>query len=212
MKDFQLVGGTALSLVIGHRKSIDIDLFNRWPFDAKELAAHLAKRYHIDDVNVIKNGIFCYIDEVKVDILTHDYQRIDFSEELDGIRMESLKDIGAMKLNAIVNSGSRLKDFVDMYFLLEYGPLEQFLEAYGKKYPEMSQTMAKAALRYHEDIKPATIAFIGNPLTLPEMAKRFNEAVLDPYKIFDRTVFPEQNQSKDLDQSREKGYGSGYEL
>lgn len=207
LENFQLVGGTALSLLIGHRESIDIDLFSQWAFDAEKLSVHLSKAYQAKDLKFIKNGIFCFINDVKVDILTHDYQRIDFIQELEDVRMESLKDLGAMKLNAIVNSGARLKDFVDMYFILEHGPLEQFLEAYEKKYPELNRTMAKAALRYHDDIKPATITFMGTPITLPEMAQRFNEAVLDPHKTFDLTPLPEQSQSKEQNQSRGKGFG-----
>ena len=68
-------------------------------------------QYKVEDIKVIKNGIFCYIEDVKVDILTHEYPRIDFYIESEEIRMESMKDIGAMKLNAIVANGSRLKDF-----------------------------------------------------------------------------------------------------
>jgi hypothetical protein len=113
-----------------------------------------------------------------------------------------------MKLNAIVDNGSRLKDFVDMYFLLEREPLQQFTEAYEKTYANVNRYMAQAALRYHNDvIVDVPIGFLGKPITLPEMAQRFNEAVLDPHKIFDLTPLPEQKQSKDPDQSRQKGFG-----
>ncbi|NJO88491.1 MAG: nucleotidyl transferase AbiEii/AbiGii toxin family protein [Chloroflexia bacterium] len=42
-KDFYLVGGTSLSLQIGHRKSIDIDLFSQSPFDVQLFLEHLEK-------------------------------------------------------------------------------------------------------------------------------------------------------------------------
>jgi Nucleotidyl transferase AbiEii toxin, Type IV TA system len=43
--NFVLVGGTALSLQLGHRKSIDIDLFNEHAFDGQRVAAHLRSAY-----------------------------------------------------------------------------------------------------------------------------------------------------------------------
>jgi len=45
----------------------------------------------------------------------------------EGITFLSKEDIAAMKLNAIINSGQRLKDFIDIYFLLEYFSIEDML-------------------------------------------------------------------------------------
>ena len=70
---FNLVGGTALSLMIGHRKSIDIDLFTNQDFDAENLAGHLSRAYHAEEINTIKNGIFCFLENVKVDLIAHQY-------------------------------------------------------------------------------------------------------------------------------------------
>lgn len=54
---FYLVGGTALALNIGHRESIDIDLFHSGDFDFKELSMHLQNAYG----TVIKNEKSNYI-------------------------------------------------------------------------------------------------------------------------------------------------------
>jgi len=43
LKDFELVGGTSLSLQFGHRKSVDIDLFTSKDFDSQKLKEHLEK-------------------------------------------------------------------------------------------------------------------------------------------------------------------------
>lgn len=57
LKDFYLVGGTALSLQMGHRISTDIDLFTPNPFDAQTYASQLADRYQITRANIFPNTI-----------------------------------------------------------------------------------------------------------------------------------------------------------
>jgi hypothetical protein len=73
---------------------------------------------------------------------------IDYAE---GVRMVSLLDIGAMKLNAIFGSGQRLKDFVDMYALLEIYPLNELLDACHRKYADLNINMVKSSLLFHDD-------------------------------------------------------------
>jgi len=119
LKEFRLVGGTALALIIGHRISIDIDLFTDKPFDAEKLGSILTAKYKLDSLETDRNTINCFIDDVKVDCIAHCYPWIKPIQEIEGIRMASLEDIAAMKLNAIVQDGSRMKDFIDIYMLLE---------------------------------------------------------------------------------------------
>lgn len=66
--EFFLVGGTALSLKLGHRMSIDIDMFTDKEFDAESIGAHLDENYRLTEGNVIKNGVFGFIEEIKVDL------------------------------------------------------------------------------------------------------------------------------------------------
>ena len=117
LADFYLVGGTALSLKLGHRISIDIDLFIGRDFDSSAISEHLKKVYGMTDEKTVKNGVFGFIDDVKVDFISHQYPLIKPVELTSGIRMLSLEDIGAMKLSAIVQNGSRIKDFIDVYSL-----------------------------------------------------------------------------------------------
>lgn len=58
LKNFVLVGGRALSLQLGHRKSIDIDLFSPVAFDAKVLGDHLNTQYKGERIQVLTNGVF----------------------------------------------------------------------------------------------------------------------------------------------------------
>jgi hypothetical protein len=184
-KDFVLVGGTALSLQLGHRKSIDIDLFSANAFDAKAIGRHLDARYKGERIGVLSNGVFSLLDKIKVDMIAHQYPWIDAIKEAEGIRMASTKEIGAMKLHAIVHSGIRLKDYVDMHFLLERHALGELTTAYSAKYPEYNAAMARNALLYHGDIDFRNgVDLMRGTFNWPVIAKRLRKAVIDPKKIF----------------------------
>jgi len=216
LQDFNLVGGTALSLKMGHRKSIDIDLFSLNDFNAQELAGHLADKYMVENIRVLKNGIFCFIENVKVDLIAHQYPLANPVETIDGIRMVSLEDIGAMKLHAIVQNGRRLKDFVDIYALLEYKPLKIFYDTYEFKYPDSKWQMAQSGLLYHEEIDftiPVTMQ--GGEMKWQVIATRLKEAVLQTQKVFPSqrredariNAKSEEYKQKGMEETKEKKKG-----
>ncbi|MBF4470927.1 nucleotidyl transferase AbiEii/AbiGii toxin family protein [Flavobacterium sp. HJJ] len=136
LKDYILVGGTALALRLGHRLSVDIDLFTTKDFNPQMMLQYLQRTYDVKEKEsrLHNNTVLTYIKNIKVDIVTHKYPLLHAVEQKEGIRMISNEDIGAMKLHAIHQSGQRYKDFVDMYFLLEEKPLKFYLEAYQRKY------------------------------------------------------------------------------
>lgn len=154
---FNLVGGTALALKIGHRKSIDIDLFTTSDFNAQEISSYLTTTFNATRVQTINNGVFCFINGVKLDLLAHKYPLVENLEIVEDIRMVSLKDIGAMKLNAIFNNGTRLKDFVDIYALLEIFSLKELADASERKYSENNISMVRQSLlhRHWSDPGPS---------------------------------------------------------
>ena len=96
LNSFYLVGGTALSLRIGHRESIDIDLFSSSDFDGNELAEHLRKNYGADVKRHKENYASGSIGEVDFDFISHKYPSIRPIETIEGIRMMSNQDISAM--------------------------------------------------------------------------------------------------------------------
>ncbi|RUT68179.1 hypothetical protein D0817_22925 [Flavobacterium cupreum] len=136
LKDHILVGGTALALRLGHRLSVDIDLFTTKNFDPQTMLKYLHATYGVDEreSRLYNNTVLTYIDNIKVDIVTHNYPILNSVETTEGVRMISNEDIGAMKLHAIHQNGTRYKDFVDMYFMLEKEPLKFYLQAYQRKY------------------------------------------------------------------------------
>lgn len=186
---FTLVGGTALSLMIGHRKSIDIDLFTTQDFDAHYLATHLSRTYGAEDIKTLNNSLLCFIEEVKVDLIAHKYPVLYPIKVEEGIRMLSLEDIGAMKLNAIYNNGSRLKDFVDIYFLLEKIPLQTITSSFIQKYPDVNIQMAHHSLLYHDDVNKAEkIDYLGKDLSLSQLDVRLRTAVQHPAHVFEKRL------------------------
>ena len=78
-------------------------------------------------------GIFCFIDEVKVDIVRHPHPIIRPQHLFDGIRMISTEDIIAMKVQAILGRGKK-KDFWDIAILLEYFSIADFIQLHKEKY------------------------------------------------------------------------------
>lgn len=135
---FALVGGTALSLKLGHRISEDLDLFSVEPFDKDKLIEVLENRFgerfsYEERGNAL--GVFCHIDNVKVDIVKflHPLIRPIIVEEK--IRLYSDEDIIAMKVAAILRRAKK-KDFWDIAELLNHYQVDDFVKFFYEKYPK----------------------------------------------------------------------------
>ena len=151
LAETRLVGGTALALHLGHRLSIDLDLFGK--FDQEKIT-EILKSESFDsfivhsETEVIKHYI---INQIKVDIVKYDrYQWLEKSVNEDQITIAGLKDIAAMKIAAITNRGTK-KDFIDMFFLLKIFSIKEIVEFYQMKYPDANVFMAIISLAYFDD-------------------------------------------------------------
>ena len=134
LDNFYLVGGTALALHLGHRISVDLDLFTNLEFDTQQIIHELGNSISISKViGEAKNTLNLVIDNVEVDILRHDYSLLEPTITIDNIRLLSDKDIAAMKLSAIARRGSK-KDFYDIYFLLQSYSIDELFVFYKNKY------------------------------------------------------------------------------
>ncbi len=174
----RLVGGTALALQLGHRFSIDLDLFGTIEASTEEFMEEftslgfscILKR----DTKAIK---MFYINNIKVDFVRYPYPWLEAAIETEGVRMAALKDIAAMKLSAITNRGTR-KDFVDIYFLLQHFKLNEMLDFYVQKYPQGSPFMVLRSLTYFEDAEEEPLPRIYARLTWEKIKACIQEAVL----------------------------------
>lgn len=185
LKEFVLVGGTALSLQIGHRRSIDIDFFSKNPFEVEVMTEFLQSKYDFKIQNKFKNALMGTLDNIKTDIISHQYEWVkDFSVK-EKVRMASLEDIAAMKLNAISGNGSRLKDFVDIAFLSSSFSLQQMLDFFEIKYPNNNSVIALKSLCYFEDINfDVDILYQNRPIAWEEIHKRIINMVQQPQNMF----------------------------
>lgn len=183
--DFFLVGGTALALQIDHRLSIDLDFFSIQAFDNQQVEAHLTDQYGFQTDYVATNTLKGFVQNVKVDFLTHAYPLVRPLVQEEGLSLASLEDIGAMKLNAIAHSGNRQKDFYDLFFLLEYHSLQELLLAYQTKYSNSNPIIPLKGISWFEDIdfemeKP----MLKRKVTFDAVKKRLLAATQYPEKVF----------------------------
>ena len=154
LKEFYLVGGTGLALIMGHRKSEDIDLFTPIDFNSADLLEKLESDFNYSMDYIETNTVKGSISGVKVDLLAHKYPLVQELWEIEDLRIASMDDISAMKVNSIVNDGTRAKDFIDIYFLVnEQGyTVRKLLENYKIKYGQRNAMHALKSLNYFEDV------------------------------------------------------------
>ena len=147
---FALAGGTSLALRIGHRISVDIDLFGTGDVHAPEKLNLLTALGPTVVLKMSPNIRISSVQGIKVDVVNYSYPTIRPIERCENFRIYSLEDIGAMKLNAIAGRGSR-KDFIDLFFLLKRFTLAELMGFYLEKYADGNEFMVRKSLTYFED-------------------------------------------------------------
>lgn len=173
-KHFNLVGGTALALQIGHRISIDIDLFGNCEIDEIAVLDQLNACGPVHVLKKSKNILICSVQGIKVDIVNYSYPILENTLISDGIRMVGLKDIAAMKMNAIAGRGCK-KDFIDVYYLLQYFTLEVMIDLYLQKYSNGSEFLVRKSLTFFDDAEEEEM-----PVMLEDISwDRIKERILE---------------------------------
>lgn len=150
LSGFNLAGGTALALQIGHRISVDLDFFGNRDFETNEILDLLETERPISILSQRKNILILNVQGVKVDFVNYRYPLISKPLVEGKIRMLTASDIAAMKLAAIAGRG-RMRDFYDIYFLLQEFSLSQMIEFYNRKYTDGNEMMVARSLTFFED-------------------------------------------------------------
>lgn len=150
LTNFILVGGTSLALQMGHRISIDLDLFTDKKVDVLKIPDQIHEFGKIQITNQSDNILNLFIDGIKVDFVSYRYKFLSPPIFVDKIKLASTTDIAAMKLSAIAGRGSR-KDFIDLYYILKKFSLPEIFELYRRKYPDGSDFSTYKSLTYFED-------------------------------------------------------------
>jgi len=139
---FYLAGGTALALQLGHRRSIDFDLFSPDPFDSAKKVRDLDQAGKFELFYQDKDTVNGSLDGVRVSFFYYQYRLLQPLSAYETLAVARKLDIAAMKVQAIAGRGSR-KDFIDLYFLMKEYSLDKILAAYSGKFG------TRLANRYH---------------------------------------------------------------
>lgn len=153
-REYYLVGGTAIALYIGHRRSIDFDLFKFSSLHPKSIISKVSSfdlSYSV--TRRVSEQLNMTINDVKFTFFEYPFQVEAKNNFEDILRMPTLMDLAAMKAYAL-GRRSKWKDYVDFYFLLKYHfTIEQILErAVGIFDQLFSPKLFRAQLCFFQDI------------------------------------------------------------
>lgn len=191
----RLVGGTALSLQIGHRVSDDLDLFSVAPLDGMAVQRMLVDKYGFVPTIIEENTLIGFIQGVKIDVIYHPFPWLEKAIEEDGFRIATKKDIAAMKMHAIINSGKRPKDFVDIAFLSMHFSYNDIKRLLLRRYTAYDPMMADRAVVYFGDIDETLIPeinMIGYEFDFGRIKNRIIKMTDNPDKVYTMAPFKQR--------------------
>ncbi|NWG27532.1 MAG: nucleotidyl transferase AbiEii/AbiGii toxin family protein [Ignavibacteriaceae bacterium] len=153
-RSFFLVGGTAIALYLGHRRSIDFDLFTKSKLKRKVLEDRIRNSgFKIKTVYQSPSEWTFFIDKVKITFFEFKYP-VQPENNFDNIiRIPSLIELAAMKAFAL-GERAKWKDYVDLYYILQNNiPLKKIAakaeQIFGGGFNEK---LLREQLTYFEDI------------------------------------------------------------
>jgi len=176
LSGYGLAGGTALALQIGHRISVDLDFFGNEEIPHEEALSALSVFDKIQVVSKTRAILTCVINDVKVDLVMYRYPLLQPLQLQEGIRLYSLPDIAAMKLNAIIGRGKR-RDFTDLYFLLQHFSFEQMVGFFQTKYADGSIFLLFKSLSYFEEADMENEPQLLHPVPWEKMKDTIKQAI-----------------------------------
>ena len=152
LRNFRLVGGSALSLQLGHRASVDIDLFSCNDFLVEQICTELTEYFMLEQPvkNMENSMIRTVLNGVKVDIVDSKSKFIRHAVVEENIRMAHPEEIAAMKIKITCDpfSGRKTKkDLADIAALLDSYSLKEMVGFFKEKYPTMAPYEEAVILR-----------------------------------------------------------------
>ncbi len=179
MNSAYLAGGTACALQIGHRISVDLDFFTPQEFDPMELIRSFKNigKFKLDKQS--SGTILGEFEKVKFSLFIYKYPVLLPFKSLSSINILDLRDVAAMKIDAISTRGIR-RDFIDLYFMCKKGiSLKEILSLYERKYGTLASNIVH--------IQKSLVYFIDAEMTaMPKMLKKVNW--IDVKKYFENEV------------------------
>jgi len=153
-RTFYLVGGTAIALQIGHRRSIDFDLFSEKAVQPKKII----DKFHSHQLKTlvtrrVEEQLNLVVNNVKFTFFQYPFTIIPNNEFEGYIKMPDLLQLAAMKAYAL-GRRSKWKDYVDLFFILKhFHSIEDIVEMAYKTFDDLfSEKQFRAQLIYFDDI------------------------------------------------------------
>jgi hypothetical protein len=179
--DIYLAGGTALALQIGHRVSIDFDLFCDGPIE-KTLLANVKRVFTDVPVQPAINSpdeLTAFVAQVKITFLSYPFPLIEPLVSVDRLRMLSVKEIAATKAYTIGKRGT-YKDYVDLYFIIaeHHASLEEIIGLAERKFGhEFNSRLFTEQLLFMDDVHDYKIDFLKLPVAPAGIAAFFRDKI-----------------------------------
>ncbi len=154
IREYYLVGGTAIALHIGHRRSIDFDLFKYSELKPKNIVSKIAEsKFLFQITRRVTEQINVNINNVKFTFYEYPFKVEAKLKFEDILKLPELIDLAAMKAYAL-GRRSKWKDYVDLYFILkDYYSIQQISDKAKVIYDQLfSEKLFRTQLAYFEDI------------------------------------------------------------
>ena len=176
-KNTYMAGGSALALHFGHRYSIDFDFFSPISFSSSDVVRRLKKIGSFIPQTVLKNTLLGSFNQVKFSFFFYKYPLVFSTHKFLGISLANPKDIGAMKIAAVMDRGTK-KDFIDLYFLSKNDiDLETCFIIYNKKYKVLANNIYSiiTSLSYFVDAENSEMPQMIEKVNWEEVKKFFEK-------------------------------------
>lgn len=151
--EFGLVGGTAIALQLGHRESIDFNLFKNGNINILKIRKRVSEVFHIENVRVEEPEEYTItVNGVRLTFLNYPFN-IKYTEKLEHtIKIPDILTLGAMKAFAL-GKRAKWKDYVDLYFIFRKHSLEEVTQKSAQIFGnEFNGKLFREQLSYYEDI------------------------------------------------------------
>lgn len=181
-REFYLVGGTAIALYLGHRRSIDFDLFKSTSINARRITIKIDTfKLHYKVTRNVSGQLNLIISDVKFTFFEYPFDIKPVNIFENSLKLPSLLDLAAMKAYAL-GRRSKWKDYVDLFFIIkDHYCINEISKRASQIYDQMfSEKLFRAQLAYFNDIDYSEpVEFLVDPVTDIEIKNFLLDAATD---------------------------------
>ena len=180
--DFYLAGGTGLALRLGHRISLDLDLFSKDRLldhsDTTALIKTLKASGKVEIMEEKAGTCHMRVENTAVSLFHYPYKLLKPPLKWAGLKIASVEDISAMKLSAVISRGSK-KDFIDLFFICRSHKAADLFKWAERKFPGHPNFTVQAAkaLLYFKDAEKEPMPRMLKPAAWTEIKAFFEKEI-----------------------------------